>query len=373
MELREALTQVQAVLQPQIADFFTQYRQRATAIDTLSEEVLDRLAEYCLRPGKAVRPLLVATGAALAQEIPLEEAWQQPAVKQAMLMVQLKHKRILMIDDISDQDTLRNGLPAFHVGWEQDLQAHANYQRLSASKRTHLARSFTEVAGMWLDSQTFWLLTSPVFTDKHRLALLEIMQEHVYDKTSAGWYVIFDQSFEELGVQTSEERLLRGLELVSGEYTFINPLRVGAMLGNLSSQVTPDLDVIIRQYGQAAGILFQITDDIIGAFGDPAVTGKPVGGDFREGKKTLLVQHAYRQANDQDKEFLRQAIGQENLTESDIKRVQAIMTTTNSLAYARQRAQEYATQASTALAPLSESAEKALLISLVEYVVTREK
>ena len=372
MQLQQVLPGVQAILQPEMERFFAEYRQRAENIDYWSVDVLDRIQEYCQRPGKGVRPALVAVGAALAQGVTLEEAWQQPAVKVAMLMVQLKHKRLLMMDDVSDQDEMRNGRPAFHVLWEQDLAAIPQYQHLSQAKRTHVARSYTEVAGLWLDSMSFWLLKDPAFTAEQRLALLEIMQEHVYDKTSTGWYVIFDQSFEPLSDETSEERLLRGLELVSGEYTFVNPLRAGAALG-ATTQPSAELETALRQYGQAAGILFQITDDIIGAFGDPKVTGKPVGGDFREGKKTLLVQHAWRQGSQKQREFLRETIGKESLSQDEVKQIQAIMQLTGARAYAQEKAQAYAESAATALEKLPGSEEKQFLLGLLQYILQREK
>jgi geranylgeranyl diphosphate synthase type I len=367
--LSQALTDVQAVLQPDIKKFFTEYRARSEVIDEWSVFVLDRIEEYCLRPGKAVRPLLVAVGAALSRQISLQEAWQDPAVRQAMLIVQLKHKRIIMIDDISDQDEMRNGKPAFHVFWRQDLAQLPSYQRLSPAKLTHISRSYTEVAGMWLDSQSFWALGSPVFTEVQRINLLNILQEHTYDKTAAGWYIIFDQSFEAISDEMSEERLIKGLELVSGEYTFVGPLRFGAALSNPSKE----LETTLRGFGQAAGILFQITDDVIGAFGDPKVTGKPVGGDFREGKKTLLVQYAYRRGSKQQKKKLKQLIGKEDITQEEVFQVQEIMEQTGAREYALEQASAYAQQALESIQALPEAAEKQLLTELVQFIQQREK
>lgn len=371
MQLKQALQAVQQVLQPEIEQVFKDYQPRVNPIDPWAVQVLARLQEYCQRPGKGVRPLLVAMGAALAQQIPLAEAWQQPDVRRAMVITQLKHKRILMVDDMSDQDEMRNGKPSFHVLWEHDLAQQAAYQAISQEKRRHLARSYTEVAGMWLDSISFWLLRDSAFSDQQRVELLEIMQEHVYDKTPAGWYIIFDQSVEPLTAQTSEARLIHGLELVSGEYTFISPLRMGASLQKAENAFA--LDATLRYYGEPAGILFQITDDIIGAFGDPAVTGKPVGGDFREGKKTVLVQHAYRQGTPKQQQFLQSMIGKETLSETEVAKVQKLIRQTGALEYAQQAAQQYADQALAALEDLPDSAEKRLLAEIITFLLHRQK
>src|SRR5690606_22876562 len=66
----------------------------------------------------------------------------------------------------------------------------------------------------------------------------------------------------------------------SGKYTVERPLHLGAALaGRLG-----DLREPLSAYGEPLGEVFQLRDDMLGAFGDPARTGKPVGHDLREGK-----------------------------------------------------------------------------------------
>jgi len=370
MRLASVLEETHQMIHEDIREIFTDYQQRVEPIDEWSQQVISRIEEYCLRPGKAVRPLLVAVGAALSQGKALAEVLEQPDVRRAMAIVELKHKRIIMADDVSDRDEMRNGKPSMHVGWYHDLDQIPDYHNLGFEKLHHVARSYTEVAGLWLQSISNWLLADAAFSDWQRCALLEVFEAHTYDRTATGWYVIFDQSFEKLTDETSEERLLKGLELVSGEYTFVGPLRIGLSLQKETDQV---LDQSLRQYGQAAGILFQITDDIIGAFGDPAVTGKPVGGDFREGKKTLLVQHAYRQGSAQQRQQLQTLIGKDSLSEDEVAQVQQILRDTDALAYAQHRAQEYASQAQAAIAEIKSSAERDMLLELVAYILKRQK
>jgi geranylgeranyl diphosphate synthase, type I len=74
----------------------------------------------------------------------------------------------------------------------------------------------------------------------------------------------------------------------SGKYTIERPLHVGAALaGRLG-----DLRGSLSAYGDPLGEAFQLRDDMLGAFGDPARTGKPVGQDLREGKPTPLLAFA---------------------------------------------------------------------------------
>ena len=76
----------------------------------------------------------------------------------------------------------------------------------------------------------------------------------------------------------------------SGKYTIERPLHLGAVMAapDRAAELLPALSA----YGLPLGDAFQMRDDVMGAFGDPGVTGKPVGGDLREGKPTPLLARA---------------------------------------------------------------------------------
>ena len=68
-----------------------------------------------------------------------------------------------------------------------------------------------------------------------------------------------------------------------------------------------------RGYGRDIGIAFQLRDDLLGVFGNPAITGKPAGDDLREGKRTVLLSLALQRADASDPAAaaeLRRLIGQ---------------------------------------------------------------
>jgi len=71
-------------------------------------------------------------------------------------------------------------------------------------------------------------------------------------------------------------------------YSFECPLTAGAVLAGASEGAIGAL----ARYGRLVGVAFQITDDILGVFGDPTVTGKSTASDLREGKQTALTAHA---------------------------------------------------------------------------------
>ena len=75
-------------------------------------------------------------------------------------------------------------------------------------------------------------------------------------------------------------------------YTVERPLHLGAAIAGAG----PELIDAYRRFGADVGVAFQLRDDLLGVFGDPAVTGKPAGDDLREGKRTLLLACATERA-----------------------------------------------------------------------------
>ena len=78
---------------------------------------------------------------------------------------------------------------------------------------------------------------------------------------------------------------LRVNRFKTAAYTVERPLHLGAALAGAQ----PDTIAALRSYGADVGVAFQLRDDLLGVYGDPAVTGKPAGDDLLEGKRTLLL------------------------------------------------------------------------------------
>jgi geranylgeranyl diphosphate synthase type I len=114
----------------------------------------------------------------------------------------------------------------------------------------------------------------------------------------------------------------------SGKYTVERPLHVGAALaGRLS-----DLDKQLSAYGDPLGEVFQLRDDVLGVFGDPQRTGKPVGADLREGKPTPLLAIATERAGTGNgSAALLARVGDPSLTEGDIADLQQVLVDTGAV------------------------------------------
>jgi len=91
--------------------------------------------------------------------------------------------------------------------------------------------------------------------------------------------------------------------------------------------------------GTSLGVAFQLRDDVLGVFGDPAVTGKPSGDDLRSGKRTVLLAEAVERAEKTDivaAKLLRTSIGTE-LSEAAVRELCLVIESVGALAAVEQR------------------------------------
>ena len=158
----------------------------------------------------------------------------------------------------------------------------------------------------------------------------------------------------------SPARARRICQYKSAKYTVERPLHLGAALADPErlEQVSGPLS----DYGLPLGEAFQLTDDLLGVFGDTAVTGKPVGEDLREGKPTLLYALARDAATGSGARLLDECFGAGDLTTGEVAAMQALFERTGARAEVEAEIERLVDQALTAAAglPLAEEARQAL-------------
>jgi geranylgeranyl diphosphate synthase type I len=155
----------------------------------------------------------------------------------------------------------------------------------------------------------------------------------------------------------------------SGKYTIERPLHVGAALAGRFDELAEPLTA----YGDPLGEAFQLRDDVLGAFGDERLTGKPVGQDLREGKPTpLLAAAVVRATSDADLKVL-DLVGTEDLSESEVGAIQQVIVDSGALAEIEARITTLTTQAIGSLpdSPLTLPAQQSLT-DLAHYVASRD-
>jgi geranylgeranyl diphosphate synthase type I len=158
---------------------------------------------------------------------------------------------------------------------------------------------------------------------------------------------------------------LRVVTYKSAKYTVERPLQLGAELarsadGDRAGQ--PDPRRAFTGYGIPIGIAFQLRDDILGVFGDPARTGKPVADDLREGKRTVMLAIAGERASPRQAAVLESAVGDPLLTDAGAAQVRAVIAGTGALAECEAMIDRNVKEALAALgsAPITPESKSAL-------------
>ncbi|MPY79670.1 MAG: polyprenyl synthetase family protein [Actinophytocola sp.] len=277
-------------------------RQLAAFLDRATEpvrdigpfaEALDALARFVLDGGKRLRPTFAwwawrgAGGPATGDDArgPL----------QAVSALELLQACALIHDDLMDASDSRRGAATVHVAFAKQ---HAERGWHGDPERFGLAASVLigDVALAWADDM---YATAPL--PARSLAVGRPIWQAMRTEVLAGQYL--DVHTQAVG-DSSPEAALRVNELKTAAYTVVRPLQLGAALAGADEALLTAL----RRFGHDIGVAFQLRDDLLGVFGDPAVTGKPAGDDLREGKRTLLVALGLERARESGRSVEERAI-----------------------------------------------------------------
>jgi geranylgeranyl pyrophosphate synthase len=158
-------------------------------------------------------------------------------------------------------------------------------------------------------------------------------------------------------------------------YSFIHPLRIGAIVANGED---PNLDRFDR-FGYLLGLAFQITDDVLNLNGSLSRYGKEIDGDLWEGKRTLLLTHAFGRVGQADRAWISAFLAKprERRLPREVMRLHEIIADSGSLDWAQKAADAFAQGAmrefhGTAFAGAPRSRDLDWLRSCVDYLVRRD-
>lgn len=271
------------------------------------------------------------------------------AIVSAAAGLELLQACALIHDDVMDGSDLRRGLPAVH-------------RRVAALHReqgwTGSADRFGEGAAIllgdlclaWTDEALF-SSGMPVEALLRAKPVLDAMRTEVM----AGQYLDLVEQARAGGTADSVAQVMR---FKSAKYTVERPLQLGGALAG----APPALQQTFSSYGLALGEAFQLRDDVLGVFGDPARTGKPAGDDLREGKRTLLVVLAQQAASDGQRKQLAALHGNPALDGEGVAELRDILRDTGAADAVEQRIDVLTRQARQAVADsaISEPAREVL-------------
>ncbi len=246
----------------------------------LAPELTAELRGLVMAGGKRIRPTFAWWGWRAAGGAPPADA-----VVRAMVALEMLQCCAIVHDDVMDRSATRRGKPSVH----ESFGARHRHERWSGSARQYgdsAAILVGDLALAWADDA---LVTAGLPSD----ALSRAWGPWQAMRTE----MITGQHLDLLAVARREESLehaVRVAALKTAAYTVERPLHLGAALAGAGDDVVDCL----RAYGHDIGVAFQLRDDLIGVFGDSSVTGKPVGEDVKEGKRTPLMSVALSRAQD---------------------------------------------------------------------------
>jgi geranylgeranyl diphosphate synthase type I len=280
---------------------------RWTALDPELTAPLESLATLVLSGGKRLRPAFCHWGWVGSGGDP-----DDPVVADAGAAFELLHAFALVHDDVMDGSDTRRGARTAHLdhaarhavgGWRGEARRYGEGVAILIGD---LAFVYADqcLGGANAEAQSVW--------NELRIEL------------NIGQYLDVVGTARGQTNQAAAERIAR---YKSGKYTVERPLHLGAALAGRFGELAPALSA----YGLPLGDAFQLRDDMLGAFGDSILTGKPVGDDLREGKPTPMLAIAASRAGKQHAELL-DRVGAPDLGEDEVAALQAVLVDTGAQA-----------------------------------------
>lgn len=312
-------------------------------------ELTAALEEFVLRGGKRLRPAFAYWGwraVADRHDDPLD-----PQALRLFSALELLHACALVHDDVIDASATRRGQPTVHrmfADRHRDSGWHGPSEQFGMSAAILLG----DLALVWADDIVA-TVELPVDAQRRVRQVWAAIRSEVL----VGQYL--DIVTEASGADTVESAMTVNM-YKTASYTISRPLQLGVA----AAADRPDVAAAFHEMGTNLGVAFQLRDDVLGVFGDPAVTGKPSGDDLRSGKRTVLLAEAIELAEKNDPaaaEQLRATIGTE-LSDAAVKELCQTIESVGALAAVEQRIDELTRRALEILdaAPIDEQAKAGL-------------
>ncbi|HZE37489.1 MAG TPA: polyprenyl synthetase family protein [Stackebrandtia sp.] len=344
-----------ARIETALTAFLAEQRRRLTGIDAALAPVCEAAEIFVLGGGKRIRPAFAYWGYRGAGGADSDE------VVGCVASLEMLQASALMHDDLMDESDTRRGEPSVHRRFAT---------RHTESGWSGSARDFGDNAALLLgDLAMTW--SDEMFTGAgmpaDAVAAARVDFDWMRTEVSAGQYLdVLTQAERD----TTVERALKVARFKSAKYTIERPLLMGAALAGASEHVR----ATYSELGLPLGEAFQLRDDVLGVFGDPAQTGKPAGDDLREGKHTFLIARSYRAADGAQRSVLDSRLGDPDLDDAGVEALRAVIRDTGALAATEERIDRLAEAAAAALREakqLLEPRATEVLTELAEAAVRR--
>lgn len=363
--------QLNELVEERISRFIAE---RSEELELIADDLLP-LAKLCgefLTGGKRFRAQFCYWGwnaVALFRYNPLDQ--EQPDLASIVTLassLEIFHAAALIHDDLIDHSDTRRGRPSLHRSFEE-LHRSQSWQNSGED----FGHSAALLAGDLLLGWSDQLLDEAIDnlpSHEHRLS---VRREFVKmrQEVTLGQYldILEEQAWASVPEKDLLDRALKVIVYKSAKYSVESPLLLGAALADAESGQFQALS----EFGLPLGIAYQLRDDLLGVFGDSAVTGKPSGDDLREGKRTVLIALARQSMPRSSRRLLDELLGDPELSQEQIALLQREIQSSGAVEKVESIIQQQAAQAKTALYE-SDLAEQSIqeLLSLADAVSNRQ-
>lgn len=320
---------------------------RWSALDEDLRDPLDSLRSLVSYGGKRLRPAFCYWAFIAAGGNP-----DDPLVVDAGSALELLHSFALVHDDVMDDSSQRRGADAVHV---QFMQKHSKHAWRGESRR------FGEGVAILIGDMAF--VYADLLLAHAPRAAVDVFNE-MRVELNVGQYLDISATASMRAARAKAQKIAL---YKSGKYTVERPMHLGAALaGHLD-----DFATAFSRYGLPVGEAFQLRDDLLGAFGDASVTGKPVGGDLREGKPTTLLAIARERAGTQEAKLLDERYGADDLDDDEVSELQRVLIETGARDELDARIDALVEEGLAAIEPVDGEARDKL-VELAYFVAGRE-
>jgi geranylgeranyl diphosphate synthase, type I len=302
-----------------LREYLRNRRSDAAYIGPEYAELTAALEEFVLRGGKRLRPAFAYWGWRAVADDGADPA--DPAMLRLFSALELLHACALVHDDVIDASATRRGLPTVHRLFSDK---HRNSQWHGSSEQFGISAAILlgDLALVWADDV---VATAELPADAQ--ARVRRVWSAIRTEVLGGQYL--DIVAEASGAESVASAMTVNI-YKTASYTISRPLQFGAA----AAADRPDVLAAFHELGTSLGVAFQLRDDVLGVFGDPAVTGKPSGDDLRSGKRTVLLAEAVERAEKVDPvaaKLLRTSIGTE-LSDVQVKELCLVIESVGALA-----------------------------------------
>jgi geranylgeranyl diphosphate synthase, type I len=283
----------------------------AAELDEAGVEVAGDILLNFLTGGKCVRSTFMYLGW-------LSGAADSDEALYASASLELLHAFALLQDDVMDDSPSRRGRPAAHIQfgeWHRKRDLSGSPQRFGDSAAILLG----DLCLIWAEQ-----MFRESGVEYRRLQQALPRYDAMRTELALGQFADLASDVRDL---PSMAVVLEVARRKSGNYTVRRPLEIGAAMSGCSDRTLSGLG----RYGTAIGEAFQLRDDLLGAFGSEAVTGKPSGGDLVERKATSVVIAAHQLADAPTRRQLTELMHNGELDDTAIDRWRTLIVTTGAV------------------------------------------